>query len=812
MSAAEGLNLEGLDEQTLTPPPSRIKNAAEGRKCHQEMMRQDGQRNLMRARVQALLDGEPPYDQGVLQAKGRGGTTNVNWGDARAVMDAIESGLIDMDVSVERLLYAPLFKQAVPDDETRWNFEDILSDEISRTIRNWEGYNRNYLNLGRTCFWHGVGICYFEDARDWRPETTGLGDMVIPNGTKASENNIPVCSCIRYVELHDMYAYIRDEETAAQVGWNVDAVKRAIVNATPDYQTQGWNDGAWQQIQEKFRNNDLGASIGGRTSKVGLIHQWVQEFDGTVTKYITTDRQAGGMQSGTDGSAEKWLYERRNVYPEMRRGLIFYTYSIGDHGTYHSISGLGRRIFPQANTLNRAMCTMLDAAIAGAGIFMQPETEGSMAKMNLVPVGGGLTILPAKEHGDMVLRPMPDLSHGIQPIVSDMRNTVGKRAGQFQGDSAFSSTVEKTRFQVAAELEALGKVGATQTNLWYGPRTRQMREMTRRMCNPDYSYQEPGGKEVEDFHRRLMLRGFPLELLKAIDFESIRAERAVGAGSGASRVGRLTQLKEYAGELGETGRHRLNRDLIAATLEGDYEQADRYIPREPEPSPPIDTQFAELENMMVEMGQVPKIVEGQMPMVHLGVHVPKLIEMAQEAEGDEQAMIANAEKMLIMHTHCIDTLAQVQDAATIQVQVAEYRQVLQQLGEVVGNAVRKADKAAREAGEAQAEGEAQQGQQDPMIIQKLAEAEIKLSSIRDQANLKAQIEAERHEQKMAQDQQKFRQDMAHKDAAVGADLIVNARKKLADTAIQQKKTEDALAVASMKRGQAKAKPAKPAAK
>jgi len=803
----DGLGLLGLNPETSAPPESRIKNASEGRKTHAEMMRQDQARNLQRSRYDFLLDGEPPFDQSVLQAKGQGGRTNVNWGDARSVMDAIEAGLIDMNVSVETLLSVPLFKAAIPDDETRFNLEDILADEISRTIRSWEEYDRMYLNLGRNCFWQGVGIAYFEDARDWRCETTGLGDFVIPNGTKASENRIPVASCIRYVELHELWGYIKDEENAAKMGWNVDAVKQALISATPDAYLQGI--GGWQRVQERMRNNDIGAGIGGRTKKVGLIYMWVQEFDGSVSKYITTEN---ALASNMTSDNEPWLYARRGIYPEMRRGMIFFTYSIGEHGTYHSISGLGRRIFPQANTLNRAMCTMLDAAITGAGVFMQPETEAAMTKMQLIPIGGALTILPAKEHGDMVLRPMPDLSHGIQPIIQDMRNTMGKRSGQFQGESG-PTAVEKTRFQVAAELEALGKVGATQTNLWYGPWTRLLREMARRMCNPDYSYVEPGGKEVQDFHKRLMLRladagwqGEIRDLFAAIDFDGIKADRAIGAGSGASRVGRLTQLSERSGNLGETGRHRLERDIFAAILDGDYTQADRYIPREPEPTPPIDTQFAELENMMVDLGQKPVVLEGQMPMVHLQVHSPKLLKMAQEAEGNEDAMIAMAEPMLTLHTHCIEHLETIQDAEPIQVQVAEFRQFLQQVGEVVGNAVRKADKAKREAAQEQQEGEGQ----DPMLVQKLAEANIKLQSIRTQANLKAQIEAEKHEQKMRQEQEKFRMDMAHKDAATGAELLVNARRKLADTVTQQKKIDDALEVAKIKRSAAKAKPKKKA--
>ena len=801
------LQLEGLDEKTKEPPKYRIKSASDGRKCFQEMQQQDAARGLMRVRHQMLLDGEPPLDPAVLFTRGQTTRTNVNWGDARAAMDNVESGMIDMNVSVETLVYVPLIKNAVPDDEFRFNLENILSEEVSATIRNWEEYDRNYLNLGRVTFWHGVGIAYFEDDIDWRFETTGLGDFVIPNGTKASENRIPVAGCLRWMELHELWAYIKDEEIGEAMGWNVQAVKEAILNACPEYRAHGWSINGWMRVQEELRSNDLGMSVSGRTAKVGLIHLWVREFDGTVSKCICCFNPP---QYQIDNKKEPWLFEKGNIYEEMRRGLVTFTYSIGEHGTYHSISGLGRRIYAPGQALNRAMCNMLDAAIAGSGIFMQPENETSMSKMTLVPIGGGLTLLPAKEHGEMILRPMPDLSHGIAPIVQDFRNTIGQRAGQFQGDSSpFSTPTEKTRFEVAAQLEALGKVGATQINLWYSPWGRLMREVTRRMCRHDYDYSQPGGREVEDFHKRLQLRGFPLELLRAINFDGVRAEKAVGAGSGASRIGRLTQLKEYAGELGETGRHRLIRDLVAATLDGDYNQADRYIQREPEPLPPIDAQFAAMENMMAEMGQEPILMDGQMDFVHLQVHIPKILEMVQLANQDQEEMLRLAEPMLTLHTHAVDTLERVQDSVVMQQQVAQFRQILQNAGGIVDNAVRSS--IAHHQQQMEEQGQAGEGMDEGNLkmLQRAAEAQVKLESMRSQANLKLQIEQEKHDQKMANQQQDFRQKAALEDAKTAgktvsemrsADLKRRSEEMLAQIKMKAAEKVSELKIQQMKRG------------
>jgi hypothetical protein len=795
------LQLETLDEEApYTAPETRIKNARAGRDIFFRLLAADEKRALMRTRHQALLDGEPPYDQSVLMATGQGSRTNVNWGDAQAIMASVEAGLIDMNVSVERLMRIPLIKEAVPDDETRFNLENIAADEFTRAIRNWEDFDRSYLNLGRTCFAHGVGIAYFDDDRCWQFETTGLGDFVIPNGTKASENRIVVAGCRRHMEVHELYGKIRNEKIAEKLGWNVETVKRAILQAQPEHSGQGWSGSGWMKVQEEMRNNDIGASLSGKTATVGVIHLLQQEFDGTVSKYIVAEQPIPGYSQEQE---EPWLYKRPSIYEEMRRGVIVFTYSIGEHGTYHSISGMLRRIYPQGTAINRALSTMLDAAIVGAGIVMQPETESSISRMKLVTMGGAMTLLPAAEHGQMITRTMPDLAGGLMPLVADLRNTIGRRAGQFQGDSPFQQSQEKTRFQVAAELEALGKVGATQINLWYQPWSRLLREVVRRMCRPDYPASAPGGKEVEILRNRLKSRGFPIELMQAIDYDGIVADRAIGAGSGAARTAALAQMDELAGEFDEIGRYNWIRDKTAAALNGNYDLASRYKPPIEKQRVPFDTQLANLENNDMMLGQEPKLEGNQLHMAHLDAHIPFLVGMVESIERGEAQMSELVEPMVICHAHATEHLEMVQDARTIESRVAQYRQLLQQLGEVVGNAMRQQIAEQQKAMEEQGEG-AEQGGPSPALQEKMIAARLKLEGMASQASLKMALEEQKHQQKMGHMDEKFRREAAQSDAKTAAQMISDARR-----AAQQRSESAALADIKRKTAAATKGPPKP---
>ncbi|MEK6880761.1 MAG: hypothetical protein AABY22_14175, partial [Nanoarchaeota archaeon] len=76
---------------------------------------------------------------------------------------------------------------------------------------------------------HGVGLMYFEDAYDWRPEVTGLGDFVVPNETGMSEDALEIACCRKYISLHKLYKYIKNPESAKKMGWNVEQVKKAML-------------------------------------------------------------------------------------------------------------------------------------------------------------------------------------------------------------------------------------------------------------------------------------------------------------------------------------------------------------------------------------------------------------------------------------------------------------------------------------------------------------------------------------------------------------------------------------------------------
>ena len=439
---------------------------------------------------------------------------------------------------------------------------------------------------------------------------------------------------------------------------------------------------------------------------------------------------------------------------------------------------------------------MLDAAMMSSAVIMQPADERSISRINLIPLGP-LWIAPPEDHAKFIERQIPNVATSVMPVISDLRSTISTRAGQFQGNnSPLNSNVEKTRFQVAAELEALSKVGATQAKLWYAPWSRLMRETTRRMCRKGYREETPGGREVAEFRKRLEIRGFPLELLDYVDYDGIVANQAIGSGSGAARIGRLESLRSLAPEMDDIGRYNLNRDLAAATLGGDYDTASRYMPERPGVRPPIDAQVADLENNLMSLSKEPVIEVNQMHAVHLDKHIPFIVEQITAVEQGQDTLENLIEPMVIAYYHSTEHLQAIEGSEVMKERIAQYRQQLQQLGEFVINAQRKV-LAERQRQMQQAQSEQQQ-QMDPALQEKAIAARLALQNKQDLHQLEMQHDQERFEMEEEQKARRFNADMARSDAKTAADLIVNTQKQITQLRDQQNQKEHVREIAKMK--------------
>lgn len=739
LEAVRQLDLGSLDPETKQPVKFRLPRAEDAHRLYSRLREEDKDSALNRAMVQSMLDGAPPYNDKLLKSTNQGFKSNVNYGEGRHLLNNALSAYVDMLHSVEHLVRVKtLFGET---DEERAEYSEILSEEISAMIRRSPQYTYNFLENCTNFIAHGVSIAYFRDDKDWRWSVSKFGDFLIPRQTRATEDDIEVAMCMRTYNIGELWSFIRDEGKAKSVGWDVGATKAYIL----DLIKQGCDEAAstddWEKWQEQVKNNDLYLVHAAARAKV--VHAWVKEMDGSVTHCLFRE----------DEEPDTFLLRKANKFESMSQAFVFFTFGVGTNGKYHGIRGLGNAILPLVQLSNRLRNQAADGAFMGSSLLAQPQSAEDAEDLSITFWGPAAVISPTLKVLNQQLA--PNYNQFISPVLNDLAMQLQHQTGQFSPQNVFSDQRERTRFEVAAQLEQVSALNVTSQNLFHEPHERLTVEQVRRIVKNKFSSGEPGGAEVVELLQRLARRGVPEEALRKIDIRSVKATRAVGAGSAASRHVILSELVEMMSAFDSTGRHNALRDKIAAKV--GYDQVDRYVPRKEGVRPTIDDKLAELENAAMSDGNDISVQENENHATHLKMHIEGnggLLEyLAAEAENPD-ALMEVLGPVVMIHDHATQHLAAIQGDPSVAGLVAQYSRTLQQAGEIIENGRKKAEAQAREQA---AEGEQADGF-DPALAAKLQKNQLELQMMREKHELKLQLQLAEAQQEMRLAQQKAASD------------------------------------------------------
>lgn len=737
--ATDALDLQGIPEEGAVPL-QRLKDARTGREIFNTLRQADEENAKTRTKVQAMFDGSPPYDPAQLRKSQQSYRCNLNFGEAESLLEYAMSGYVDLLNSVEDLVYAPT---TFGEPNEREHYNAIIASEITRTLREWPQFYFNFLHLCTQFVGHGLGIGHFEDRFDWRFRAAGQSDFLIPRGTMASEDEMEVACARRTYPLHEIWSKI-NHATAAEDGWDVAATRKALSKCTDSASAATFE---FEKMETELKNNDWLNSA--RATTITLIHLWVKEFDGSVTHKIVTEKNG----------CDEFLYSGEGFLGSMQQGFVMFPYGMGTNAHYHGIRGLGYKIFSSIQVSNRLRSQLVDGAMLASSVMLQPGSETDFTNVALTYYGAYAVVAPGMT---VVPQATPNFQNSVIPVLNDMGTQLQQRTGQYTTQSVFDTGKERTRFEVAAHMEAAAKLSVTALNLFYQPWDRLVREIVRRMIRPDYVKDEPGGEAIEFLRYRLQLAGVPLEAFHGIDVGNVRAVRSVGAGSPAARTVALGNLREIMSVYDPVGRHNLLRDATVAEV--GTTQADRYIKRDPGPRQPMDAKMAIMENDALTQGRQIPVLPEELHLVHIEQH---LAAMGQFIEQEQQGVPIEelVPRMMALYEHSVAHLEYVQGDVTMQEQVATYRQSLQQAGEIISNGMKRLAKMQREQQAAGPQDPEEAGEPGP------GDAEMKMQAKLEEHQLRLQMMSETHQLKQNIKLQDAALKRSLKDADKAADLM-----------------------------------------
>ena len=750
-------NLETISELGKAPK-SRLKDAKAAYGIYRRLLDADLIASSQRVKVQAMLDGEAPYNSETLRNLGQSYRSNLNFLEAQADLEYALSAYSDLVNGVPQLA---MIKTSFGDDTQRGVYSQIISEEFDRVLRkDWDEFFYNQQRLSHEFVAYGVGFAFFEDDTDWRWKVAGLKDFFVPRGVAASDTRFEFCCARRSYYAHELYQYIKDPKVAKEVGWDVDETRRAIINAVP-VDTAGVRLD-WEEIQVMLKDNDLSLSYA-RSAEIQTVHYYIQEFDGTITHAI-------GLR---DGSNLNFLYRKDSRFSTINEALVLFTYGIGTNGTLHSIRGLGYKVYPHIQVTNRLRNAIIDSTLLSTSLMIQPQTMDDLANLT-VAYNGPMAIIPPNLN--IVDRTEPNLASNALPIAQELTMVRRNNTGSYAPQSVDSGSGDRTATEVNAQLEKEAVLSTQAQNFYYVPWGKLLREQFRRLARVNWKQDEPGAKIALLFHKRLKDRGVPLKALELV--YDITPQKAVGYGSAQARLLAFNEFMQMLPLLDETGRANVIRDRVAVRV--GYDQVDRYAPSKlVAPRLPIDSKIAELENDSMQSGRSVTVQPNENHAVHLQVHGMDAVRFLQAIQQNAVPEIEAFKYLSLQTPHMSQHMQAIQGDKTREVQLGQYKDILNKMNQAVQSLGNKIAKDQRDQQQAMAKAQQQQFEQSIKMqiddVQAKAQADYAAKLAKVQADAAIQQESSRTRLRLKEEEAKQR--MALRDAQTAQKLRAMAEKK-----------------------------------
>ena len=718
-----------IELATLTPSgqpvQERIKSVQDAHAIYLAMRQADDASALDRQKIQAVIDGEPPYSPAQLKSLGQGYRANLNFGEAAASLEAALSAYSDLVNSVPCLINV---KTSEGDPAQRLEWEQIISEEFHRMLVGWDEFYYKQQMLAHQFIAYGVGVAFFEDSRNWKWNVCGLKDFRVPRGTPSCDTKIEVATIERNFLVGELYKYIENPTVAAELGWNIEVTKKVILEST---ETGTATERDWENLQQELKNNDLVYSHA-RSKVVRAVHYFVQEFDGSVSHYIGT----------RTGDEKDFLFKRPSRFSHPNEAFVLFTYGVGTNGLLHSIRGLGYKLFPFIQLSNRLRNQVIDGAMLSSALMIQPATGEDVSNLSLV-YNGPLSILPPGIN--VVDKAFPNLAGNVLPIIRDLEVTRTNNTGGYAVRQIMPDGDARTATEVNAQIAQQSVLSSNALNLYYIPWQKLLSEQFRRVATLNYRSDEPGGREVLDFRRKLERRGVPWSAVQKV--YNVSAVRAIGGGSPGARLQAFNEFLQIMPRFDEIGQRNLIRDRVAARV--GYDQVDRYIPKGELERVPVDAKIAELENNAMQSGRGVSVNPGENHAVHARIHLEDAVQFVQALQQnavDPQLAFAYLQLQLPHSSQHVQALAQDKSR---QAEINQYNEVLNLMREAVEN-IGKQLASAQEQAMMQAQQQQQQGGGiDPQTAMALQKAQVEARIKMEQAQLDGQIRAADARQKLA---------------------------------------------------------------
>lgn len=342
------------------PTQRSIKDANMGRDVVKLIIQAGRNRSIVGSRILAKYNAERPYDSYRLENEGLGWRSNFT---SKPLPSLIEKVYPRFTAAVNGLKY--LTNSTL---SNRWQNSTEKTEEfrkkISETIRYRKGWKNlvDDISLNNALFGHSVVGCL--DEFTWFPTFFAFDEAFFPDGAK-DQTQFQQVVVLKEVALpHELFAKIKDRETAKALGYDLTKTIENINLASPVQIRDRLNVGGTLEFwyQNAIRELTIGASYMAGASVVVIYHLLVKEVTGKVSHY-----QFAGV--GLD-----LIFEKDDRFNSFEDCLALYTYQKGNR-TIAGSKGIGRDLYELAGMIDRTRNEIVDRSILSGKIPVQGDIK-----------------------------------------------------------------------------------------------------------------------------------------------------------------------------------------------------------------------------------------------------------------------------------------------------------------------------------------------------------------------------------------------------------------------------------------------------
>ena len=652
------LPLETINENGKAPE-TRIADAASAREIFQKLIMADQLRNVTRAKLRGLVDGNPPYNPAELRRNNQAFRTNVNFRESEAFLTLAMSAFYDVFAEVPT--YANIRTAYGNDMDKREEWSKIITEEFDRLQKMDKDFDYLMQLSQREMVLIGDGPLIFEDSTDWRCKAIMATDLLVPDGTKSNVSDWKVAAVRTRMGVDDLFEKIQDEEAARAAGWNVDYVRQRIRAAMPEPYRSGVQYD-WEFFQRQLRSNDI--TFSARSEVVLMCHIFYKEFDGQISHVIIDERDS-----------EDFMYKKLRRFSRWEQVIHPMYYDRGD-GEHHGVKGLGIKMLQAMELKNRLRCSMVDSAFARTQILFRPLNPNALSKTSVVQQGPYAILPPDYE---VIQQNIAGVLDAPMAVNADLENVLQGNLSQYRQSLNKPSGNPRTATEVQAIVAQQSAIGKTQLSRYYNQLDSFFEERYNRASNPNLNPITKSDKDAIEFQRRCKERGVPVQAM--IDIDYVEATRTVGQGSQFAKQQLLGTLLGLSGSLPEGGKINLLKDYIAAQV--GQQMVDRYLPTQMQSARVQDqAALAVLEHSSLRQGNMAIVTDTQNHIVHIDTHLAAANEAAASLQqgGNPQEIVLFLQGI---GQHVQQHLQRLSTDPSRRQQVDAYAQQLQMLSQTI---------------------------------------------------------------------------------------------------------------------------------